>query len=71
VIAVLRLMITFSVISWREQPIFNELMAALYYTNTLNWTVIVLAHYKTTVCVAPLRHVSSQFRPNQSLRFTP
>jgi hypothetical protein len=29
---------------WQEQDIFNEMMSILFYTNTLSWIVMVLAH---------------------------
>ena len=50
---------SFSAISWREQVTFNEMMSALYLTNTMSWDFIVLAHWKQSVGrhVAPLGHI--------------
>ena len=54
----------FSVISWREQVTINEMMmSAIYYTNSLtgSWIILVLAHCNSILLVGrhvvPLEHV--------------
>jgi len=40
----------FSAISWREQVKYDEMimLSALYWTKTLSWNFIVLAHWNNT-----------------------
>ena len=53
--------------------IVNELMmrSALYYTNTLSWIFIVLAHWNNSrwIEISPHSHTLSWLRANQSLLF--
>ena len=53
--------------------IFNEMMrrSALYYTNMLSWTFIVLAHWNNSPWIDMLPHSStlSSFWANQSLLY--
>jgi len=63
-------MSNFSSISWREQVTFSEIViVALYKTNTLNWIVIVLAHWNNRPLVDMSFHLDtlSRFRAKPSL----
>ena len=60
-----------SAIPWWEQVTFDEMMSTLYYTNTLSWIFIVLAHWNNSLCVDMSFHSDKLpwFRTNQSLLF--
>jgi len=73
VIIVERQLSNLSTISWWEQVIFNEMimMSALFWTSTLSWIFIVLAHWDNSPRVDMSLHSDtlSHFLANQSLLF--
>ena len=62
----------FSAISGREQVLFDEIMAVVYWPNTLRWTFIVPVYRKNCVWVDMSLHSStlSWFWANQSLSYS-